>query len=364
MRRLLKLSICAGVVIAISACQKNKDLSTVKTPLASTTKATSGVIESRLNYSSAITMEGIASIKYKAGRLPATDGPKPGYNPKDLGDLTFEEAIYYIEATHNFDASRDAVWDSDFETHRYAFSMPFVTPGVSKINQDEVVTAYDLLYQEIEVNTPPGKEVFVVNVYGLEIGELEGDFEMEVQYVPLGGGGSTTTPLSSADNWKAFQNQGLCTSGGSGDATSRLESLINWYGIEGWNGSSASSNGGLAIVCTNGWPRTFTDVEWLPSSSTYHQNGNATQWPLTNCNLNHCLNQAAMESNLVSFFNYTNNTLLTGSYANYTMLSCLYDNGTAPAPFAGYCYQNGGGIQYRHYVRWRVGIQHCDPLPW
>lgn len=363
MRRLLKLSICAGVVIAISACEKNKDQSSAETPATSTTKAASGIIESRLNYSTATTMEGIGSIKFKAGRLPATGGPKPGYVPKDLGDLTFEEVIYYIEATHNFDANKDAKWDSDHETRVFPFSLPFVTPGVSKVNQDEVVTAYDQLYHDIEINTPPDKEVFVVNVYGLEIGHLEGSFEMAVQYVPLGGG-STTTPLSAADNWKAFQGQGYCNGGGSGDASSRLESLINWYGIAGWNGSSSTSTGGMALVCAaSGWPQTFTDVEWLPSSTTYHQNGSATQWPLTHCSLSHCLNQTQMENNLVSFFNYTNNTLLTGSYADYTMLSCVYDNGTAPAPFAGYCYQNGGGIQYRHYVRWKVGIPHCA-TPW
>lgn len=362
MNKLVRVVMSASILMLVS-CEKTEV--TQKSSEESLKAASGGVIESNLQYSSAVAMEGIASIKYQAGRIPPNDRPKKGYKAPDLGDLTVEEVIYYLEATHNFDAPNDAVREQGVR-QRFNFSMPLIAPGENKINQDELVLIYDGLFDDIITEAPANMQVYMVNVYGLSIGELDVEFEMDVHYTGLPA--STVTPLDAGDDWYAFNGQGKCPGGGNRDAADRLESLVNWYGVTGWAGSTGSSTGASALVCVNNAmpPSSYTNVAFYPSNNTYVSNGNSSQWPVTDCSSTFCLTDLDMEDNLVSFFNYTNNTVLSGPYADHTMMLATYEDAIFTPPFQGYCYLPGpNGFQHRHRVQWEIGKPVCETsLPW
>lgn len=369
MQKFFKLSLCIGVLI-FTACEKQNQLNTVdKTgspdPLAKSTS--SGIIESNLSYDEATTLEGIASIKFQAGRIPIDHGPGPGYVPTDLGDLSVKEVIYFLEATCNYDANQSLIWKRDNAVYHITFSIPFIIGSSSKISQDDVVDAYDNLYDEIQNKAPAGMEAFICNIWGTAINQDNVDFEMEVTYLP-NGGGEEVQPLSQEDHWMAFNGLGKCGSPASGDATTRLEELINWYGVEGWGGSSSTSTGGMAIVCANGWPGTFVNSISLPNNSNnntsyYYENGIQSIWPLTSCTSDLCLSPSQMESQMVDFFNYTNTSILIGAYSNFRMMEAVYTNHHITPDPGEYCYE-WSAPQYRHQVRWVVGEYICGSLPW
>src|SRR5690606_10658070 len=96
------------------------------------------------------------------------------------------------------------------------------------IDQDEVIDAYDELYDDVISGIPAGKDVLIINVWGTDISDTELQLSVAVIYSETG----SISELTSIDSWWSTCAEGKCglQSGYSGlDASDRLNELVNWY---------------------------------------------------------------------------------------------------------------------------------------
>lgn len=298
-------------------------------------------IESNLKIDNDEALEMIATIKALSSGHLSNKQPTPlafGLDPQ-----TTSEAIFYLEATLNYDYYREFDSQVDFEEHTHSITIP--KNGDELFEEDDLIDAYDDFTDEIVNNEPSGKDVLVVNIFVSSEKSTEGVFEMEVFYSETSG--STIQELDADDDWWAKDQDGLCDNTQSGkDAADRLEELANWYGHDGWNGSTGNSNGGAVTTCA---PQ--TSGYWTNVSTSVAYGNSSVNWPWYGCD-NECRDDGEMEDDLADYFTNMYTTAPTRRIFVKWWSSSL-------TGIAG-CNTNRGN----HKIHLHAGDLNCGSLPW
>jgi len=301
-------------------------------------------IESHLKVDTDGALKTMATLKSLSKGFYTDKNPTPlsfGLDP-----MTIEESIYYVEALLNYDHFREYHSQVEFETHRTSKLLPLNSNG--KVEEDDLVAAYDYFSEEIDENIPSGKQVLVSNVWVSDLSEEDAVFQLEVTYSETSG--TVIQPLGSNDNWFAYDQTGKCDYSQAGkDAADRLETLVNWYTPTGWNGSSSSSNGGWVTTCganTNGF--------WTNVSGTGALGSANNPNPWYGCS-NECLGETQLESYLQWFF-YT-------FWSGWTVGDDIFIYATWDSNALGNVGGNCSNAGRHVAVSWQ-GVLNCGSLPW
>lgn len=319
----------------------------------------SGRIESNIQMDNSDFLDGVASIKFQANRIPANDQPDPSYSPMDLGELTVEESIFFIEACVNYDYYRQNTDEEGFVIHHETFDLPLVTgPPTNLIDQDEIVAAYDILCDVIANNVPTGKQVLISNIWVSEVTSTTVYFETDITYsqsIPI-----ADQSLTTDDDWYSHDYAGKCDATLTPkDATDRLEQIVNWYGLYGWGGSSANSTGGVIQGCPNNYVGHWKNIQygwWKDFSAS------PNVWPWEGCWIE-CLDETEMEDQLTGYYGYMQN-----SFSQYDLIYTDYRSMTnmVHSNLEALCENESNTNVGYHRADFTFGVLDCSlyGLPW
>lgn len=348
MKKPFKVILLAFLAIGIVSCEKEESAISPQKSV----PVSNQILESNLKKSTSEALEGIANLK--------AINSKTSQNDKRFGkfhNVNIQEAIYYIEATLNYDFHRSIKGETDFESLTDNVQLTVNSDGT--IDAAQLDYGYNHFLTSINNHTPsdPTKTILVSNIWVSEVNEVGAVFQLETTYstsMPI------VEPLSINDDWWPMFQAGKCDGTMVGkDAADRLEELYNWYTPQGWNGSSSNSSGGMEIACApNSSLGTWTNVSYESYTPESFSNSNLNgAYPWQGCETE-CIDDIGMESLLHDGFICINANLqpsenfISVSYYYLSFWTACFGQQTSPPTSGG------------HFFNLKKGELVCGPLPW